>query len=405
MIPVPEWDEPPKARIAELLIAVQDRLGAAGVAGLVEVVALARGAATAAGLADPRITSDVKHVEIGLTDKSDSASWAAVWLAQRGIGAGLVLVGGDEFGPIGGVSGSDSFMLVAELARAAVVSVGVEPGGVPGRVVHAGGGPDRWLQILEGQLGRRRDRRVPWVDEDPAWVLRLSEAPELERAAEAIGVVGNGWAALRAAREDDGVGSAPQLLVNGVYTAGPTPELLAGPRWAHLAVRSDHRRGRRLLDLRSAVLAGEGDDPAGIRTFRFVSAARPSGLALRAEGPASVLGTILVGAGDRDGSDEVPGGEVHEARTGDCSGSGIAVAARDWEKVTGGRRVIQRLAAWTAHRSTEPGSGDARDQLAELEAVGFDRLLDEHRRAWALRWADAEVSIDGPPGDQLATRF
>ena len=34
-----------------------------------------------AGLADPRITSDVKHVEIGLTDKSDSARWAAAWLA------------------------------------------------------------------------------------------------------------------------------------------------------------------------------------------------------------------------------------------------------------------------------------------------------------------------------------
>jgi len=34
-----------------------------------------------------------------------------------------VLVAGDEFGPLGGVSGSDSFLLVPEAARATAVSV------------------------------------------------------------------------------------------------------------------------------------------------------------------------------------------------------------------------------------------------------------------------------------------
>ena len=75
LIPEPEWADPPKARIAELLAAVEARLDAAGLRGLDETVELARQAASAAGLPDPRVTSDAKHVEIGLTDKSDSARW------------------------------------------------------------------------------------------------------------------------------------------------------------------------------------------------------------------------------------------------------------------------------------------------------------------------------------------
>ena len=55
LIPEPEWQDPPKARIAELLAAVESRLAAAGIAGLPETVEVARAAATEAGLADPRI--------------------------------------------------------------------------------------------------------------------------------------------------------------------------------------------------------------------------------------------------------------------------------------------------------------------------------------------------------------
>ena len=128
LIPLPEWADPKKADIDLLADAVSARLAAAGIADLAEVVALAGDAARAGGLVDPRITSDVKHVEIGLTDKSDSARFAASWLATRGVTGALVLIGGDELGPIGGVAGSDSLMLVHALARATVVSVGVDLG-------------------------------------------------------------------------------------------------------------------------------------------------------------------------------------------------------------------------------------------------------------------------------------
>jgi Pyridoxamine 5'-phosphate oxidase len=114
IIPDPAWADPPQARIAELLGAVTARLDAAGTMPLTDAVDLARRSAHDAGLVDPRITSDVKHVEIELTDKSDSARWAAHWLAQRGITGRLILVAGDEFGPLGGVAGSDSLMVVPQ---------------------------------------------------------------------------------------------------------------------------------------------------------------------------------------------------------------------------------------------------------------------------------------------------
>src|SRR5664280_2551185 len=181
LIPEPAWADPKKADIAILAEAVAERLASAGIADLAAVVALASDASRDAGLADPRITSDVKHVEIGLTDKSDSARWAANWLSQRGITGDLVLIGGDEFGSIGGVAGSDSMMMVEEFARGVVVSVGVEPGGPPHGIMSLGGGPDRFMALLDEQLSRRSACRVPTIDLDPAWVVPLPTTRAKER--------------------------------------------------------------------------------------------------------------------------------------------------------------------------------------------------------------------------------
>src|ERR1017187_2085402 len=85
LIPLPYWADPKKADVGRLADAVIARLAAVDIKDLSEVIDLAANTAHTAGLADPRITSDVKHVEIGLTDKSESARWAANWLVQRGI--------------------------------------------------------------------------------------------------------------------------------------------------------------------------------------------------------------------------------------------------------------------------------------------------------------------------------
>jgi trehalose/maltose hydrolase-like predicted phosphorylase len=407
IIPEPAWADPPKARIAELLAAVTARLHRSGLANLGAVVALVADAARAAGLVDPRITSDVKHVEIGLTDKADSARWAAAWLAERGTTGGLVMVAGDEFGPIGGVAGSDSLMLVSELARATVVSVGVEPGGVPPGVAHIGGGPGRFVELLDAQLTRRGQRRVPSIDADPGWVVPLPGERGAQRTAEALGALSNGWAGIRAASEEGRRGSAPLFVVNGVYTDGPAQRLLAGPLWTGLEVHGGGPRARRLLDLHTGVLERSADDGVGLRTLRFVSAANPHALAMRAEAQASHLGAgaTLAAPGDADGFDQDERDGVALAGTRAADGAGIVVAARDWQETTRGHRVVERLAAWSAIRPGAPPWEEAFHRLADLERVGFDQLLAEHRAAWARRWADAEVSIVGAVDDQLAARF
>ncbi|MBD0349489.1 MAG: hypothetical protein ICV59_10085, partial [Thermoleophilia bacterium] len=193
VIPEPDWVEPPKARIGDLLVAVEGRLRAAGLRGLPEVVQLAAAAARASGLEEPRVTSDAKHVEIGLTDKADAARWVFADLWRRGVSPGLVLVVGDEFGSLGGLPGSDSLLVVPEYEGAAVVSVGPEPTGAPPGVVHLGGGPEAFLALLEDQLARRERGDVPEIAEDADWTVAVDGLdPELERVHETLLTLADG---------------------------------------------------------------------------------------------------------------------------------------------------------------------------------------------------------------------
>jgi len=406
LIPVPAWADPKKADIALLAEAVTTRLASVGIANLAEVVALAADISRGAGLADPRITSDVKHVEIGLTDKSDSAHWAADWLSQRGITGELVLIGGDEFGSIGGVVGSDSLMMVDAFTRAVVVSVGVEPGGVPHGVVHVGSGPKRFIELLDEQLSRRTALRVPNIDLDPAWVIPLPTTRAKERVAEALGALGNGFVGTRGSREEDGQGTAPLFLVNGVYTQDG--HLLPGPNWTGLERPGVDRRHseRRLLDLRGGTLVRFGNEGSGGWSMRFVSVSSPHALALRAEAPEAHLqpGDPLRPPRDVADFEGEEHGCMFGARTG-RAGAEIAVAARDRVVTTAGRRVVERLAAWVVAPTGKNRLDDAYDRLAQVEAMGFDTLLAEHRAAWACRWDDAEVVIEGDPEAELAARF
>jgi hypothetical protein len=176
LIHVPEWADPPKARIGPLLTAVEQRLRGAGLAGgLGEAVALTERLAREHDLPGARITSDVKHIEVGLTDKGDSLAWVQHTLLEpEGIVPCDVLIGGDEFGPVAGFAGSDD-RLRAGADGAVVVSVGAEPNGVPAGVLHLGGGPPRFRALLaeqarlhsadaaarlRGGLGCRRARSV-----------------------------------------------------------------------------------------------------------------------------------------------------------------------------------------------------------------------------------------------------
>ncbi|MGO8869835.1 MAG: glycosyl hydrolase family 65 protein [Acidimicrobiales bacterium] len=413
LIPEPAWADPKKADIDRLAVAVGKRLASAGIADLAEVVALAAEASREAGLGDPRITSDVKHVEIGLTDKSDSARWAARWLARQGITGGTVLVAGDEFGPVGGITGSDSFMMVPELDRSVAVSVGVEPGGVPWGVLHLGDGPDGFVELLDAQLARRVSRRVPSIDRDPTWTVPLASTGVSERVTESLGSLGNGLAGTRGSWEEDGRTADPLFLVAGVYTEEGW--LLPGPLWtgfdrpdasgSSTASGASGGTGERVLDLRSGILVRSGGAGVADRSLRLVSLADPHAMALRAEGPPDRLepgAPLRRPAAAVDFEHRVVDG-VAVARTG-RAGNEIAAAARDRVGMSDGLRTVERVVAWSAG-SDGSAAADAFRRFERAERTGFDGLLAAHRRAWADRWADAEVVIEGDPDAELAARF
>jgi kojibiose phosphorylase len=296
LIPLPAWRDPPKARIAELIAAVEDRLHAAGiVGGIREVYELTEETARALGFPDARITTDVKHIEIGLTDKADSVRWLLREVAApRGIEPAGIAIAGDEFGPIAGFPGSDSKLIVPEADGALYLSVGAEPNGVPNGVIHLGGGPPRFREFLAEQAalheglepGTPLQAPPPFPVEptrDPTWSI-VEEGFNLSREheIESLFTVANGYLGSRASLAEGSTLSAPATFIAGVY-ANPTaprttPGLARGPDWMSLSGHLDGNamqlegsqpiEHRRILDLRQGLLWREWrhEDPAGRRT-------------------------------------------------------------------------------------------------------------------------------------------
>ncbi|MGZ4395837.1 MAG: hypothetical protein ACXVZ2_10800, partial [Gaiellaceae bacterium] len=194
LIPLAQWAEPPKSELPELLAAVEARLGAAGFCGgLPETVELALDCCAQAGLADARVTSDAKHLELGLTDKTHAAGYVFEWLRRRGLRPEQVLIAGDELGPLGGCAGSDSLLLIPSSNGAVSFSVGPEPNGVPAGVLHMPGGPARFLELLSSQLARRRAGELPVFSDDPGWQISLDgEGGPEEALRETLLALGDG---------------------------------------------------------------------------------------------------------------------------------------------------------------------------------------------------------------------
>jgi trehalose/maltose hydrolase-like predicted phosphorylase len=406
LIPESGWEDPPKAQSVVLLSAVQDRLAAAGIDGLTEAVKIARSAATDAGLADPRVTNDANHLEIGLTDRSDSARWIMRELWRGGIAPSQVLIAGDELARLGSPTGSDPSLLVG---GPTAVSVGAEPDGVPAGVVGLAGGPETFAAILEDQIARRRRRELPIVELGPAWALAIEGVePLLERFRESLFTLADGLLGTRGSAVAKQPTGDPAVLMSNVYTrTGPEAHLLAAPRWNTIAIDgSSPRSVRRVLDLHAGVLHQELRAETGrLDALLLSSLARPATVALRIR--------------DRSGSIRVdrslvpPIGPIHEEGESDGSvwmrvsgrpGS-IVTAAHDQLHGTASDRVLDRVAAYEGVIRGAADETAALDRLRSARRLGFDGLLAEHRRAWASRWEDADIVIEGDPELQLAIRF
>jgi trehalose/maltose hydrolase-like predicted phosphorylase len=391
LIPEPEWADPPKAQIDELLAAVERRLAAAGL-DLSTAVELALEAARDAGLPDPKVTSDAKHIEIGLTDKADSARWVFAELWRHGIAPGLVLIGGDEFGPLGGLAGSDSLLLVPEAARATAVSVGREPEGVPEGVIPLGGGPAMFVALLDDQIGRREQGAVPRIDEDAAWTMTIAGLdPEHERAHEALLGLADGRIGSNAPPLWSHPAAEPRLLAAGVYTgSGPESTLVEAPIWQQVEGRElPPGQLERTLDLHTGVLrhllvSDDGSPEAAL----FSALAHPGTVALRLAGPDAVLPA------------EAPPTAL--SVEGTHGGVAAASATRRWNN---GLPRIERLGAYVTDAERVPSREEAIAALDAADNAGFETLLAEHRAAWAGRWEAADVVVDGDEELTRAVRF
>lgn len=407
----PQWEDPPKSQIGSLLAAVTERLITHGISGLDAVVELATCVAQEAGLTDPRVTTDAKHIEIGLTDKSDSLRWILNELSGRGVGPGLVLIVGDEMGPLGGAAGSDGAMLIPQASRATAISVGVEPEGVPESVIHMPGGPEAFLSLLDKQLVRRATKRVPSLDFDPSWTFVWnSKRSNLERVRESLLTVSDGRFGTRGYREEDGSSSNPMVISAGIYNeVGGVENYLIGPRWADLELDAQHHDNEWVLDLRSGVLLRTQRDRHGgveFRSMRFASMGRPGAMALRAEGRTSQLepGISLVVPRDTRSSHGISA-NTYWASTESSFGGGITAAAKTNTHTAHGLRLIERLAHYISDKEEVPDPTAVMSALDHDVHVGFDQLLARHRHNWAKRWSRAMVAISGDPDAELAVRF
>jgi len=410
LIPEPDWADPPKARIAELLQAVEHRLAAAGLDGLPEVVRIAEAAAREAGLPDPRVTSDAKHVEIGLTDKSHSARWIFSALDRLGIPPERVLVAGDEFGSLGGLPGSDSLMLVPETDGAVAITVGAEPEGVPDGVLSLGGGPATFLGILDDQLARRARGDLPEPRLDATWTLSFDGVdPRLERVHESLLTLADGRIGTSGTPLALHPAASPGVLAAGIYDGqGSESALLTCPVWAQLSLWLDEDEDDvgRVLDMRSGLLHEETrTSGANVRSIRFSSLARPGLGVLRTQTasapveavPAPTLPPGLPGEQGR--LDGIPWARLVAAE------GGVATAVHDEAHHVDGYHVFERLAAYVPDPDRRPRRAHPVRDVDRAVGAGFERLLREHRAAWAERWENADVRIEGDENLQRQVRL
>lgn len=458
----PDWPEPPGAAVQELQREVDGRLRAAGFeGGLHECVELARELGRVAGIAYPAVTSDVRHIDIGLTGKSDAMhAVSRALVAGRGRRPQDLLVLGDTFGPVADGQGGDSAMLIPELRRAVYISVGEEPGGVPPHVLHAGGGPSTFLDILHDQLATREivaQLSFPEPNVDPAWRFEVKGFdPFREREVETWLTVANGETGTRGALEEGSAISTPATFVAGIYGDGtgdpPVRQPVPAPDWTGLRLMVagsaltlsngeiiDHER---VLDLRHGIVFRSwrqrlrSGHTVRVRTARFASLADRQLMAARAEAtPEDFAGFLVwqsaVGVTHAGGPthetvfevlDDPPGliastqgrnggGHVLAVTTSPAPGSPVVRTPQQARDVIGGRlepgdpATIDRLAAIASARTKVPSLEVARRALQRACDAGYDELLRRHRAAWDAAWTEADLRVDGDADDQHALRF
>ena len=191
----------------------------------------------------------------------------------------------------------------------------------------------------------------------------------------------------------------------GVYRGhGERSELQPAPLWNRL-VAALTATAPSTSGPRPARRAARAESPGELGALQFSSLAEPGLAVLRALGPRATL--------ERSPPLAAPA-RIHAERKTTALSMRIAVAdgaleaaARaDRSADAGEHAALERIAAYVATAAEDSSQPGAAERCARAQArPERERLLIEHRRAWAQRWEQADVRIDGDPELQLAVRL
>ena len=280
--------------------------------------------------------------------------------------------------------------------------------GIAPEQVLIAGGRDVVVAVLQDQIARRRAGELPIAADDPSWTLVVEGIdPRLERVHESLLTIAAGQLGTRGSVIVPRSSGDPAVMMSGIYArAGAESHLLAGPRWHAVPVEDAALAPvRRVLDLHTGVLRQEiGLRTGPIEALLFSSLARPGVAVLCSRGP--IQGTrfeqtlqpppgVACEQGERDGMTWM------RATSRPAS---IVAALHGRLRGRYPERVLDRVAAYEGAATGPVDHRSALNRLRGARKASFDALLAEHRRAWAWRWDDADVVIEGDPELQLATR-
>lgn len=267
-------------------------------------------------------------------------------------------------------------------------------------------------EVVTTQLRCRAEGTLPSVVPTSGWSVELDSVPDGPgaRTQAALLALSSGVVGVRGDLEDQLAGSTRLVLVAGAYGTGRDGLVrpLPGPVFTELGSVATGENCRRVLDLRTGMLEGR-TYPEGLRTVRFVSVARPTVAALRAEDDRPVkhwsapLGPPLdaaLAAEHRYAAGHDRGPSAWAETVGDRTVVRATASQQTWS--VGARSRVERLVSYQTDRERRSMPDGA--AIEEIQATGFDQLLHEHRQEWARRWSNADIEIGGDPDAQLAIR-
>src|SRR5918994_1521498 len=269
-------------------------------------------------------------------------------------------------------------------------------------------GPDGLAAAIADQVERRQRRELPSEVVDPEWWISVDHLePTLAQLREAVLTLADGRIGTSGAPVARGPGFRRWVLAGGVYNRdGTEGRLLTGPVALQLPYELDEDDVvHQAFDLRAGVLHEHiGSGEAALHSVRFASLARPGLVVMRARCPDVREGPMLLPPGEDSVLDRGVTDDTEWMRVAGASG-GIAAASCDVATASGAGLLVDRNVAYEADPHLLPDAAGATARARAASRIGFDRLLAEQRGAWAERWANADITIEGDQEMQTSTRF